>query len=155
MSEIKKKSIILGLIGGAVGALICFFMSSFTGSGEAVESISAKTPVFYYVISFLHGAICMGSSVVYSIESWSVVRCTLTHFLITLTSFYILGTLQEWLEFFSPTFWIITACFVVAYFMIWLIMYLRYRKEVRQMNEDLNRFITSSKEDETKKNTDV
>ncbi|MBP5332035.1 MAG: DUF3021 domain-containing protein [Lachnospiraceae bacterium] len=137
MSDTMKKAIILSLIGGLCGAAICFAMSSLSGSSG--DSTDTGTIVFYYVISFLHGAICMGTAVIYDIERWSVARTTITHFLITLTSFYILGTLQHWLVFFSTTFWIITVCFVVAYFIVWAIINFRYRKAVREMNDELKK----------------
>ena len=144
MNEMKKNAIILGIIGGVCGLIICFIMSMITGT-DGEETVSTGTRIFYYIISFLHGAICMGTAVVYSIEEWGVARCTVTHFLITLTSFYLLGTLQKWLVFFSIAFWIITASFVVAYFIIWLIFFVRYKRAIREMNEDLEKLRESDK----------
>lgn len=135
MEKSKKKILILAITGGLAGLLICFIMSMLSsGSGEEVN---IAKDIFYYIISFLHGAICMGTVVVYEIERWSIARCTITHFVITLSSFYLLGFFQEWLEFGSLSFWIITACFVVAYFIIWLINYIRFKRMIKVMNKDL------------------
>ena len=138
MEKSKKKIIILAITGGLSGMLICFIMSMLTsGSGE--EDFSVAKNIFYYVISFLHGAICMGTVVIYEIEHWSIARCTITHFIITLTSFYLLGFLQEWLVFGSLSFWIITGCFIVAYIIIWLINYIRFKRMIKSMNKDLEK----------------
>ena len=147
MNDTLKKVLILSLIGGLCGIVICFVMSLLSGGGDSAETGSR---IFYYVISFLHGAICMGSAVIYDIERWSVARTTITHFLITLTSFYILGMLQHWLVFFSPVFWIITICFVVAYFIVWAIIYIRYRRAVREMNEELRKLKRPAKKEKKK-----
>ena len=133
-----KKYLILAFIGGMMGVAICFFMSVMSKS-NGTETAGAGTVVLYYVVSFLHGAICMGTTFVYEIDQWSIARCTVTHFLIVLTCFYILGTVQGWLKFFSLSFWIITGGFVVAYFIVWMIMYLGYRKEIRRMNEGIKK----------------
>ncbi|MCR5685592.1 MAG: DUF3021 domain-containing protein [Lachnospiraceae bacterium] len=138
MNRMKKTAIILSLVGGFTGAAICFVLSSMSG-GNGEASVSTGKLVFYYVISFLHGAICMGSSVIYNVEQWSIARCTFTHFLITMTSMNILNLLLDWMPIGSPEYLIIMSIFVVAYFMVWLIFFLCYRREVRKMNDELKK----------------
>jgi len=138
MEKSKKKILILAITGGLAGMLICFIMSILT-SGSVEEDFSIAKDIFYYVISFIHGAICVGTVVIYEIEHWSIARCTITHFVITLTSFYLLGFLQEWLVLGSLSFWLITAGFVVTYFIIWLINYIRFMCMIKDMNKDLEK----------------
>ena len=111
-------------------------MSCLSG-GDDNDTINTGTLVFYYIISFIHGAVCVGTVIIYNIETWSILRATLTHFFITLTSFYILGFLQGWLEFGSLGFFCITAGFVVAYFIIWFVNYISYKKAVNKLNEEI------------------
>jgi len=141
MGRLKKKAVILSVIGGLCGVFICFTVSQFS-SGDGSENVSMGTEVLYYIVSFLHGAICCGTTVIYEFESWSILRATLTHFFITLISFYCLGFIQKWLVFGSALFFIVTAAFIVCYFIIWIVNYLSYRRVVKRMNEDIEKLKT-------------
>ncbi len=136
MSNVLKKGFVLGACGFAMGVFIGICMCAVSGGVEF-------TPinVFYLLVGGLYGAWAMGGSAVYDIEEWSILRCTLTHFISTLLAFYLMGTIQGgWLVIGSTVFWIVTAAFVVCYFIIWLVQYLKYKREVRIMNEELKEF---------------
>lgn len=138
MSRIKKKAIILSVIGFVIGILIGLIISVITHSAED-KALSLGTHLFYIIAGGLHGAIAMGTSAIYEIESWSIARVTITHFGITLLSFYILGTIQGWLTIGDTMFWIITVAFILAYFIVWLVNYIAYKRAVAKMNEDLEK----------------
>ena len=79
----------------------------------------------------------MGCSVFYDIENWSILRATLSHFLLTLLSFYAMACLQRWMKLFDMVFWISTAAFIVVYIIICLSQYFSWRRQVRKMNLEL------------------
>ena len=82
------------------------------------------------------GAVCNGSSVVYEIEHWSVLRSTLTHLLLCIVVYFTVGSVLEWFEPGVTAFNIMQAVlWVLAYIMIWMIQFLVYRKEIREINQ--------------------
>ncbi len=129
-----KKAVLLGALGYAVGIVIgvvIFLFNSSRNFAEALPSI---------LLSGIPGAVAMGSSVIYGVERWSVARTTVTHFLITFGGLYLVGFALGWFRFGEPAFWIFTAAMVAAYFLVWLIQYMAYKRQVRKMNEDLRKW---------------
>ena len=135
--ELVKKSFIVGLIGFPVGVLvgIAFLMIS-PGSG----AMSALRIGIHIFLSGMLGAIALGSSVVYEVESWSVTRCTVTHFVITFTTYFSIGFSLGWLPLGEISTYIMVGCMVVAYFMIWISMYLVSKKQAKELDEELKRW---------------
>ncbi len=85
------------------------------------------------------GFVGMGGSVIYEIEKWSIVRCTATHFILTMGTFSFIATYLKWFEGDMVSFIIWLVAMVVAYVMIWLIQYFVFKKQVREINENLQR----------------
>ena len=73
----------------------------------------------------------MGSSALYGIEDWSILRCTLTHFCICVGStavFFGVMILLGWMSMPPAGVCALTcAAFAAVYCMIWLAQYLAYR----------------------------
>lgn len=138
MSKIKKKAVILSIIGFLVGITIGLFISLVTESSED-DYISLPISLFRLFIGGLYGSVSMGASIVYDIEKWSITRATITHFGITLVGFYSMGTIQGWLIFGDTLFLIVTVAFIVTYFIIWLANFLTYKAAVGRMNKILEK----------------
>ena len=138
MNRLKKKAIILSIAGFIAGILIGIIISLLTASSEETPT-NLWSRLFYLLVGGIHGAIAMGSSIIYEKEDWSIAGVTITHFVITLASFYTLGTIQGWLNFGDAVFWIITIVFIVVYIIIWLANYLAYKRAVKEMNNDLEK----------------
>ena len=136
MNPLVKKGLIVGLIGFAVGVPVGIaFLLLLPDAGWSAFRIS-----LHLFLSGLLGAIALGSSVVYEAESWSVTRCTVTHFVITFTTYFSIGFSMGWLEIGDIVSYIMIGCMIVAYFMIWLIMYLVSKKQAKQLDEELKRW---------------
>lgn len=140
MNDVVRKSIIfsaLGLIMGlAIGILLWF-----VGDPQALSAKeSVGTLIVYLVTSGIYGMISMGSSVVYDIEEWSIAKATTVHFIVTLVGFYALGMIEGWLTFGDAVFCIMSVAFVVVYFVIWMIQYLAFKRQVNEMNALLEKF---------------
>lgn len=135
MKRIWKKAVLLFVTGFVLGLLIaaCFALAdrvplAFMGFRDRWAI------VVYFLYCGLMGAVNMGTMVLYDIERWGLTRTTVTHLLIVMTMMFIL--------FFSlgmprNAFLIMMVAAVAAYFLIWLGLYLSYRREVRKMNDDL------------------
>ena len=137
----RKKAILLGLIGYAAGCLIglCFALQS--------KEFSIVTALPHILLGGIPGAIAMGTVVIYDIEAWSLLRATVTHFLITMGALILACFVLDWFPPWSAAFWMMLAIDLAGYLLIWLIMYGRYKAEVRKLNELLKK----SNEAETKK----
>ena len=134
MSDLKKKAIILSLIGfvsGVLSGLIFDLSGSDDANGVGMLSVPA-----YFIASGIFGMVSMGGSAVYDIEHWSITRCTVTHALTVSVSFIIFSWLGGWLTDFIYM-GIIVAIMIVIYVIIWLICYNSYKRKVRRMNRDL------------------
>lgn len=140
MNEVRKKALWLSLLGLAlgVGVGLMFYLLGNPG-GFLAENRPAL--LLYFAASGLYGAANMGTSAVYDIESWSILRCTFTHFLITVCSsilFFGMMILLDWMNMPSAGVCaLICLAFVLVYAMIWLAQYIAYVKKVKKMNAKL------------------
>ena len=69
------------------------------------------------------------------------------HFLLVVVSFFIADRLLGWGYFSGRMALPVLAIYTLAYLLIWLIMYLRYRNEVRRINQDLKRILHKDPEE--------
>lgn len=145
MSNLRKKALWLALLGVVLGIGVGLMFYVFAGPGGFLAQEENRLAMFmYFLLCGLYGAVNMGTSAVYDIESWSILRCTLTHFGITLVStvlFFGTMILLGWLT--APPAGVCllaAAAYVVIYFLIWLAQYLSYRKKVRKMNATLRKW---------------
>ena len=129
-----KKATLMGLAGFAVGVAIGIVLAI---SGSVQDW---KTALPHILMGGLQGAVAMGSSVMYEIEKWSIARATATHFLLVFALYFVISLSMEWFRVDDPVFWIVIACMAAAYFLIWLIQYMAYKREVRKMNEKLKKW---------------
>ena len=128
MTAMAKKAMLLGLIGYIAGCIIglCFTLQreGFTLASSLPDILMGGIP----------GAIAMGTAVIYDIEEWSLLRATVTHFLIVMVALLLACFVLKWFEPWSAPFWIMLAAELVGYIIIWLIIYLCYKKQVRKLN---------------------
>lgn len=125
-----KKATLLGLAGFVIGAaiVICLVL---------LDSQPLQGAFAHIVIGGIYGAVAMGSSVVYGIEKWSIARATATHFLLVFALYFLLVISMGWFSLSDPVFWIVVGTMVAVYILIWLIQYLSYRRQIREMNDEL------------------
>ncbi len=89
-------------------------------------------------LSGLLGLICMGTSAMYEIEEWSLLKATLIHYIISMTVYYFTAFFLKWL---SPRDikynLIIFAALSVVYTFIWLSHYISYKVQITKINREL------------------
>lgn len=135
-----KKGTLLGLAGFVIGSLIgiCLMLTGSQSFREALPHI---------LLGGIYGAAAMGSSVVYSIEKWSVARATVTHFLFVFLLYALLAVSLDWFRPDDPVFWIVMAAMAAGYVLVWLLQYLSYRRKVQEMNDSLKKWKAGEKTD--------
>ena len=126
--------IVLGLLVG-IGFML---IGQETRDSFMGVSGSAGT-ILYLIYCGVIGAAGMAGTMLYDIERYSLTRATATHLLIVLTGLLLLGVFLGW----KPNeiqVWIIIGADVAVFFLIWIIMYLSYKRRIRRMNEELKKW---------------
>ena len=134
-----RKAMWMGLLGYAAGCLIGLVFTLSAGAADFREALAQ------ILLGGIPGALAMGSSVVYGIEKWSILRATATHFIITMGALLFGGYVLRWFGPERSMLWIMMAVSLVCYVAIWLVFYLSYRKTIRQMNDDLEKWKSARK----------
>ena len=137
MSEFWKKAIIRASIGFVLGILVGLGFLSITGVGTYYVQKGADGLALYLALSGLLGAVGMGGTTIYSLEHWGLLRCTLTHFALTLSVYCAVGFTLGWLDPRDPATPYMFLGYVIAYCIIWLVMCLIYKRQIRRINEAL------------------
>jgi len=143
MKDLKSKTIIRALIGAIIGIGISITIGLLTGSFKDVM-IHPGEFVAQIVGSAFLGFVNMGAMSIYEIEEWGLVKTTITHFVISLSTFLLVNAFLNW---FSRKILVIAIIiFVVLYFFIWLIQFLAWKNEIKKMNSDLEKMIRKEEE---------
>ena len=138
MRDFWKRTALLAAIGLAVGLLIALFFIVLEGGRAFVAERGGAWVLAYALICGAMGMLNLGTTTIYDVERWSITRCTLTHFAICVTTLSGLGLFLGWFR--SAMILYMLVPFTIGYFVIWLFMYLFYKRKVRRMNEDLKRW---------------
>lgn len=85
----------------------------------------------------LFGAACMAGTVFYEIEHWPLAKATAVHYAVVALG-YLLPALGLGWDLTPRMLLVIEGMMTAGFFLIWLIMYLRFKAQVRELNE-LNR----------------
>ena len=133
------RQIILLSLSGAVLGIAIWFMIFMAHDTNALSNGSYRIDFILLngLFSALFGIISMGSSIVYDIEEWSILRSTVSHFAVVFISFNVIALSLGWFSFGSIEYWIIHIIMFIIYIMIWLIQYLIFRHKVKELNRKL------------------
>lgn len=141
-----KMAVIGFVLGMAIGNIIAIATTHFGGGGDTLifsplllekTGSAAGALAVQTLMSGLLGAISFGSTVLYELDSPPLTLVSITHCAICLAAYFPIALFLGWI---SPTVRDIgTMSFIMiaVYMVIWLIMYARYKTEVREMNEML------------------
>ena len=134
------RRIILGfLLGTAIGNLIAWFFGSYVSSMLVARMGSVPAAILVQsLVSGLYGSFALTGTLFYDVEQWSLTRSSVMHFLVIAVLYVPTAMFLGWAN--SATeILIVEGILLVAYFIIWLVIYLRYKKKVRCLNEMLNK----------------
>ncbi|MBR5360036.1 MAG: DUF3021 domain-containing protein [Lachnospiraceae bacterium] len=133
--DIKNRCLTKSLAGTVIGILVGVFFWMISGRLKGDRDNLAF--LIHLAMSALLGAVAMGSSVVYEIESWGTLRATATHYLLVMFDFVIVSIILKWFPNWLELV-IMLIIMTVIYAGIWISELLYWKKTIRKMNEQLN-----------------
>ena len=140
----RKKIIKLFLLGLLLGIAACSLVTTLTcdafpASPAFVDRIGdLRTALLVQLlISALYGAVCMGSTVLYDVDRLPLSLTSLIHCLICIVPFLFISNFLCWVEGTAQTL-IMAGAQLAAYFVVWLVLYLIYRKQTKELNDIQN-----------------
>lgn len=149
----KKKLLIRCALGFLFGMAAMFIVPSLL-SGEPIgrviytDELLARTgsPAAATALSLLvmglFGALCVGGTLFYELESWPLACATAAHYLIMALGYLIPNLLLCW-NMPLKLLLAIEGFMALGFAVIWLIMYLRYKREVLELNKLMKRRMQS------------
>ena len=130
--DLKSKSIIKSLIGFILGVFVGLMFSA------GYDALEINTYfLVHLLLSGVLGAVCMGSTGIYDIESWGILRSTLTHYALCMGTFVVIALVLGWFEGNLPMLLIFIVIMTGIYALIWIFESLYWRRTVRRMNARL------------------
>ena len=130
-----KKFIFRGLIGVAVGAVISEIVTMIYAFG-GMESIASSILIRNFTFSAIIGFYCTGISIVFDVDEWSLLRQTITHFILMTPYFYV-AHLAGWMP---KVLWgrlLFVAGYLIIYIIIWTSFRNYWRKKAAELNQGL------------------
>lgn len=147
-----KKALKYACIGFLIGIVAGNFIAAMTGmddssvwipvSDQLVAMVGGSIPLAYVtqcLFSGLYGAVCFAGVLFYDIERWPLALATGAHCAAIVLIYIPLGFFLGWLSNIAQML-IVAGIQIVVFFIIWLILYLTYKKQVRELNAMQERF---------------
>ena len=147
-----KKTLKAAGIGFLLGIVIGDLIALLTGNSdtEGVTFASQKlldmaggngtaAMILQSLFSGIYGAVCFAGMSFYEIERMSLAAATASHCALIVLAFIPISYLLGWVGGIVETL-IIAAAQAAAFFVIWLILYSVYKKQVRELNDLQNDF---------------
>ena len=130
--DIKSRFLIKLFSGAFISMGISVLISMFSWGPEYVNSHGIDT-LIQLGGSAVYGAIAMGGSIVYDIESLGILKSTAGHYVATFVAFLIANHTLKW---FGSGLMLVIILIIMTfiYVVIWLVQYLLWRKEIREIN---------------------
>ena len=151
-----KKILKLAGIGFLLGVTIFAFISALGGAQAAApEALVAAmgsvraARLIQTFLSGIYGSICMIFTVLYDADRLPLAAATAIHCVICIGCFCPLASFLHWCESVGEIL-IINACQLVAFAVIWLIMYAIYKKEIKELNRMQEKKLGNMKTEEKK-----
>jgi len=144
--KLSHRFIVWGSIGFGLGVIEGVIIAALTAGAptpdgglylcadELIARMGSPLAAFILqtVITGIYGALAMGGAVVYSIESWGLLKCTVSHYLALTVGLYVMAKICCW----NFDMWMFGVSTVV-YFLIWLCFYISYRIQLKKINKEL------------------
>ena len=132
VKEFFHRGLVFGGFGPIITAiiyLIVYFTEKFTLSGLEIFTAIIST----YILAFVHA----GVSVFNQMEEWPIMKSVLCHFSVLYVTYTVCYLINSWIPFDLKVFLIYTACFVVVYIIIWLIVVTSLKISGQKINRKL------------------
>lgn len=146
----KKKILFRSLLGAPIGVtislIIAIILSLCMGKGGyfsaphelVVWCGNEITAVIVQMLcSLFIGALCGGSSVIWEIEEWSLLKQTLVHFAVIAVPFFGVSYVLNWMPHYLYAALGYCGWFVLIYVIMWCSIYFSIRAKIKKMNKHL------------------
>lgn len=144
----KKKIILRCLIGAPIGLSISFIItliiSAMINKGEFYPVVPQFTiicgnelnaVIIQSLCSLLYGAAFAGASVIWEVESWSLLKQTVLHCIIISSSMFPIAYCMYWMPHNVLGIAIYIFIFFFIYFFIWFGQYFAMKKKIQAFND--------------------
>lgn len=144
----KKKIILRCLIGAPIGLSISFIItliiSAMINKGEFYPVVPQFTiicgnelnaVIIQSLCSLLYGAAFAGASVIWEVESWSLLKQTVLHCIIISSSMFPIAYCMYWMSHNVLGIAIYIFIFFFIYFFIWFSQYFAMKKKIQAFND--------------------
>lgn len=141
MKRLIKYMLVGFAAGAAIGTLIVLFIS---GGHFCTQVLldrlggSAAAIIIQTVLSGLIGAAGFGGVLLYETDLPLAVA-TVLHFLLIEAVFLPSALFQGWIEFKFSQIAVMTLIRLVAFFIVWLIMFFRYKRLTKELNDEIKK----------------
>ena len=139
MKRFIKEFLKRGLICAAGGPIIMSAIYLILGYLGAVDTVSVTKIGVEILTATLMAFIAAGITAVYQIERISAFTAALIHGFALYLDYIIFYLINGWLKSNIDAISIFTAAFVGGYAIIWLIIYLITKKEVKKLNSEIRK----------------
>lgn len=146
----KKKVILRGLLGIPLGIALCYIISIIISVAIGDGHYQAVVPelaagfntelgavIFQLMLYGVLGAVFSAISVIWEMESWSIVKQTGLYFLITAATMLPVAYLGHWMERTWLGFVIYLAVFIAIFVFMWLVQYAIWKNKVKHIDRCL------------------
>ena len=144
--EVAKRAILGFIYGVFIGQTILIIESLFMRDGNfyavsnsLLELAGTKIAavIIQYFITGIIGTTFAATTVIFEMDNWSLLRQTITHFVITSIVMYIAGFLCGWFPHTVVSTLIWFGVFIVVYVIFWICFSMYYKNKVKKINEAL------------------
>ncbi len=149
--KMKKKIVSRGILGFPIGIAIGYLITIIISLGLAKGSYAPCVPelisamgneinavIFQALLCGLLGTGFAASSVIWEIETWSVVKQTGVYFIIISGIMLPIAYFLYWMEHSIVGFLLYFGIFILIFAVIWIIQFAIGKHDVRKMNENLH-----------------
>ena len=156
----KKKLLIRAAIGFLFGIAMMLVVPVLINGGPIArvvysDALLARTgspaaaTLLTLLVMGLFGSFCFAGTLFYEIERWPLALATAAHYLSMSLGYLIPAKLLSWGM--PPKLLLsIEGVMTLGFFLVWLIMYLRYKSEVKELNELQKQIEHNTKKEDTK-----
>ena len=141
--NIVLRSLLGAPLGLAIGYAISIVISLIRGDGiyypvnpalEVALAGELKAVILQAIIMMMYGMTWAGSSVIWEMDNWSILRQTATHLLITSLVTLPVAYYLQWMDHSLGGVLLYFGFFFLIYILIWLSQYSAMKKKVEQFN---------------------
>ena len=129
-----KRGALFAALGPVILAIVYFFLNI----NGIVESVPVSKMITEILTATLMAFIAAGISAIYKVEKIQIGIAALIQGSVLFLDYIIIYLINGWLRFEWYDIVIFTVIFIAGFALIWLIIYLSIRNNIKKMNEKLN-----------------